>query len=207
MRHEAARAFGRLRTAKGFSGRAQARMSIKVREALRDTLRNTVRYSDFPKRTGRAYRIALQNVRVYGVTFDTLRGHIVAPMYIAAHEEGAEILPKRGKFLAIPVGYALRPDGTPKLPGPRSWQNIQKTSIAVNSDTGKAWGIVINDRPEDGNNYTVIYMLYTQAELPAQGFLSSEWDDTQSGLLGAMLGEIMMEEISRINLNTLARVK
>jgi len=197
----ASRAFGQLKNAKGFSGRAQTRMAASMREAIRKALIRTVNESEFPTRTGRSLSMALSGARAFGTSFASLRGHIIAPGYIKMLEEGTSVEPHESQYLAIPFGdKALRPDGTPKLPGPRSWQNVQKTFVYKSKRTG---GKYIAYR--SGDQLEVLYVLVEAADVHARHFLRNAWRGEQ-GRLGLEFGQIMHEEISRIDLLQMARV-
>jgi hypothetical protein len=175
-------------------------MAIEMREAIRIELRNAVEESSFPVRTGRGKSVALNGARVFGTSFNSLRGHIIAPGYVKMLEGGADILPERSEFLAIPFGYALRPDGTPKLPSPRSWQNIRKTFVYRSKKTG---GLYIAYKNDDG--IQVLYVLVEMVEVKGRGFLAKAWARRQRPL-AAQFGQIMLSEISRVDLLNLARV-
>jgi hypothetical protein len=175
-------------------------MAVEMREAIRRELQNAVFESRFPVRTGRGRNIALNGARAFGSSFNSLRGHIVAPGYIKMLEEGGDILPERSEWLAIPFGYALRPDGTPKLPSPRSWQNIRKTFIYKSKKTG---GLYIAYK--DGDSLQVLYVLVEMVEVKGRGFLAKAWARRQSALARSF-GQTMLSEISRVDLLKLSRV-
>lgn len=194
------RAFGALNRAQGFSGRAQIRMAQKMREVLRVALERTID-DNFPVRTGRTKAQAMGGVRVFGTTFNNIRGHIIAPSYIALMDQGGEIEPQQAEFLAIPFGYALRPDGTPKLPGPRSWKNIVNTFVYKSKRTG---GLYIAFKTADGS-LQVLYTLVEMAEFRPRRFLQKAWRQQQGDLMQEF-GQIMLEEIARVDVLRLARI-
>ncbi len=202
----ASRIYGPLLAAKGISGRAQGRIARTVREELREVLKEMVRlaYLDgsAPNRTGRARRTMLQGSRAYGTTVNTLRGHIIGPDYIRAHEEGATIRPKRAKALTVPLPPALRPDGSPKLPGPRSWSNVLNTFIYRSRRTGQAYIAYKNT----AGQLTLLYVLVDSVTLSKhKGFLAAKWDLSKPDVMQAF-GRAMLFEMSRVDLLALARV-
>lgn len=194
------RAFGRLRQAKGFSLRAQQRMAQEMREAVEERLEMVIQ--DFPVRTGAAQRSA--RARAFGTSFGNLRGVIVGPAYVKVLNDGAEIEPQSGEFLAIPFGEALRPDGTPKLPSPLSWKNIRKTFIYKSKKTD---GLYVAYKRGDGDDAEVVclYTLVPYASVMPRGFLDKSWR-RQSSALGRELGQIMLQELSRVDIMGLTRV-
>lgn len=194
------RAFSALNRAQGFSGRAQIRMAQKMREVLRVALERTID-DGFPVRTGRTKAQAQAGIRVFGTSFNNIRGHIIAPAYIRLMDEGGEIEPRQAEFLAIPFGYALRPDGTPKLPGPRSWKNVVNTFVYKSKRTG---GLYIAFKTADGK-LQVLYTLVEMAEFKPRRFLQKAWNK-QKGDLFAEFGNIMVEEIARVDVLRLARI-
>lgn len=192
--------------ARGVSGRAQGRIARTVREAIRKALLDTVidayRDGSAPYRTGNARNVMRYGVRAFGQTFTGLRGHIIGPDYIAAHENGATILPKKAKALAIPLPAAQRPDGSPKLPGPRSWRNIRRTFIYKSRKTGKAY---IAFKGASGR-LTLLYVLVDSVTLSKySGFLARSWERQIPDIVEA-LGNALFFEMSQVDLLSLARV-
>lgn len=192
--------------AKGLSGRGETRVARQVRGAIRQALLETVirayRDGSAPYRTGRSRRALLGGVRAFGVSFATLRGHLVGPAYIRAHEEGATITPKRARALAVPLPPALRADGTPKLPGPRSWSNTQRTFIYKSKKTGNAYIAYKNA----GGTLTLLYVLVDSVTLSKHaGFLSRSWEIEKFQIIEA-LGRAILFEMSQVDLLSLARV-
>lgn len=201
------RALGPMLRAKGISGRAESRVAVQIRNALRAALTGTVQraYLDgsAPKsRTGAGRRALLSGTRAFGRTFGTIRGHIIGPNYMKAHEEGATITPKNARALAIPLPAAQRPDGTPKLPGPRSWQNVVKTFIYKSKKTGNAYIAYKNT----GGTLTLLYVLVDSATLSQySGYLAKAWETQKPDIIEAM-GRAMLLEFGRVSLLDLARV-
>lgn len=198
--------YGPLLRAKGISGRAESRIARKIRDELRTVLRDTINraYIDgkAPMRTGKSRRAMLNGVRAFGTKLTTLRGHIVGPAFLAAHERGSTIRPRNARALTIPIYDGLKDDGSPKLPGPRSWQNVVNTFIYKSKRTGQAY-IAYKD---SNGSLRILYVLVDQVTLSKyKGFLSTSWDLTKPAIVEAM-GEAMLFEMSRVNLMRLARV-
>jgi hypothetical protein len=186
--------------------RNQSVMAAQMREALRQTLIEVVQgaYRDgsAPVRTGKSRNIMLRGVRVYGSSFANLRGHIIGPDYIRTQEDGAVIRPVNAKALTIPLAAALRPDGTPKLPGPRSWQNILPTFIFKSKKTDNSYIAYKNP----GGGLTLLYVLVDEVTITKRGFLAKNWNQRKP-LLMERIGIIMLEEFAKIDLMQLARIK
>ena len=199
--NEAVRVFRPLISAHGVSGRANVRIAQKLREILRLELYSAVvdAYTEgtAPDRTGRGRRLLLQGVRAFGSTLRNVRGHIVSPPYLIAHEEGATIKPKNAKALAIPMEAALRPDGTPKLPGPRSW-GITGSFIWTSPRTGR--GFIVRRPAGGGKKLVFLYVLVEETQLRKyKGFMSDAWAGRLDNLIEAF-GFILLEEMARVNL-------
>ena len=199
-----ANVFGSLRRA-AFSGRAEARMAVRMREELQSILTRVISDAiadgSFPFRTGRSAAKLYSGVRVYGTAFNNLKGHIIGPNYILRLEEGGTIYPVESEMLAIPLFSALRPDGTPKLPGPRSWGNIRKTFVYKSKKTGRAY---IAYKGAD-KRLVILYVLVEEVEIKARRFLRKSWERLKPELMAAF-GQIMLAEISRVDLLSLSRV-
>jgi hypothetical protein len=141
----------------------------------------------------------LRGVRAFGSRIGNVRGYILGPSYIKAHEEGATITPQNARALAIPLPAAQRPDGSPKLPGPRSWQNIQKTFIYKSKRTGNGYIAYKN-----GDSLVLLYVLVDQVTLSRyKGFLSSSFDLRKPDVIEAF-GQAMLFEMSLVDLGSIA---
>jgi hypothetical protein len=186
-----------------FSGRLQARMGPQMREALLRHLNLALLRAradgTFPYRTGRSYDRTY--ARAFGTSFSSLRGSIIGPGNIAIRERGGEIHPQEGEFLAVPIFEALRPDGTPKLPGPRSWANIKKTFVYPSKKTGQKY-IAYKD---DGGEIHCIYVLLEMATVKGKHFMEHAVDH-ETPAMAREFGNIMLAEVSKIDLMKLARI-
>lgn len=188
------------------SRKSETRIARRMRQELKEVLRKTVidarRDGGAPMRTGRSFAIMRNGVRSFGTSFNTLRGHIIGPGYIKAHEEGATIRPKNAKALAIPLPAALRPDGTPKLPGPRSWQNVAKTFIYKSKKTGRAY---IAYKGASGR-LTLLYVFVEEAHIRERRFLRKAWSRNKGDLMQTF-GRLLMAEMASVDLGKLAKIK
>lgn len=198
--------FGALGRAKGVSQKNQALMAVRIREELRQTLFEVVAKAaidgDIGNRTGRARRTMFGGIRAYGTKFVDIRGHIIGPGYIKLQEEGGTIYPKDAEALAIPLAPALRPDGTPKLSGPRAWQNILKTFIYKSKKTGRFY---IAFKGASGR-LTLLYALVESADFPERGFLREAWLTRRDNFMRAV-GRIMVEAFNQIDFAALTRIR
>lgn len=191
---------------RGLSGRAQTRVTQKIRNALRvvliKALRDALREGYLPYRTGKSYYKMLSGVRAYGTTFANIRGHIVGPAFMKAHEEGATIRPKRAKYLAVPLAPALKADGSPKLPGPRSWGNIQNTFVFTSKKSGRKLIAFRNGR----GGLTFLYVLVDEVELTKHVGWMTKAFSAQKGILMQQIGRAMLYEMGDVDLLDLARI-
>lgn len=137
-----------LRTASASSSLTNA-VEKQVLSAVRPRIRKIVigvvdDIRTFYRRSGNAYNIMrYQGIRVEGTVFRNLRVRIIGPEYIKVLEEGGTMRPRNSDYLAIPLppqfgGEGARPDGTPKLPGPRSWKNVVNT-FTLKAKSGKLY--------------------------------------------------------------------
>jgi hypothetical protein len=198
--------FGALGRAKGASLRNQALIAAQVRVELKKALLAVVAKvvidGDVGYRSGRARRTLLGGTRVFGTRFLDIRGHIIGPGYVKLREEGGTIFPVAAEALAIPLPAALRPDGSPKLPGPRSWQGILKTFIYKSKRTGKFY---IAYKGATGR-LTLLYVLVDSADFPAEGFLRDAWNSRRDNFMVAV-GRIMLSTFNQIDFASLTGIK
>lgn len=202
----AAGIYAPLFAAQGISGRANARIARTVRLELQKVLKEMLvrAYADgsAPVRTGRSRSIMFAGTRAFGSSVATLRGHIIGPEYIRAQNEGATITPKRTRALTIPLPAATRGDGSPKLPGPRSWSNVLPTFIYKSQNTGQAYIAYKNA----SGSLTLLYLLVDQVTLSKhKGFIDRQWNLSKPDIMAAF-GRAMLFEMSQVDLLSLARV-
>jgi hypothetical protein len=171
------------------SNAAERRIARAAKEGYREALKLTVqdvkgRY----RKTGNAYNVMrYEGIRVKGQLLRYLDIAILGPEYIQTQEEGGTILPKKGKFLAVPVLFGQRPDGTAKLASPRSWRNIVKTFIYT-SKNGKKF-IAYNE----SGQLRLLYILVEQVEVTKRGFLAQAWKQRQDTAVRAISAAIRRE--------------
>lgn len=158
--------------ASGISKRAEGRIADATKDAMRKAYVKMLldAFADGGVRTGNARNIMRASIRVFGSrNISNIRGYVLGPSYIQAQNDGAKILPKKSKALAIPLDAALRPDGSPKLPGPRSWANIRRTFIYKSKRNNRAY-IAYNNGPD--GRLVLLYALVDSVQLSSnKGFL------------------------------------
>lgn len=191
----------------GVSRAAEQRIARRVRAELKDVLNKVVEdaFDDaegFGIRSRSAYNIMRHGgVRVFGSTFNSVRGHIIGPSYIRLQEEGGTIHPRNAEKLAIPLPPALRPDGTPKLPGPRAWQSRVTTFIYKSKRNQNSY---IARRNTSGG-ITLLYVLVDQATFRRKGILAQLWNQEKEAVI-LLFGRALVQELSKVNLFQLARI-
>ena len=196
-----------LRKTPGLTKAAETRIARNVRAALQDILVDVVEDSfrgadSYSKRTRNAYNIMrFGGVRTFGTSLFDLRGHIIGPSYIRANEEGATITPTNASALTIPLQAALKPDGTPKLPGPRSWKNIRKTFLWKSKKTGRMYIVYKNN----DRSFVFLYVLVEEVELRRRGVINRAWQ-ARSPEVADALGRALLLEFSNVDILNLARV-
>lgn len=193
-----------LLSAKGVSGRAQQRISRQLRMGIQIALQDMV--TDIEAQgfggSGQAVAAMRKGIRVFGTSFGSLRGHILGPGYILAHERGTKITPKNGDWLAIPLPAALRPDGTPKLPRPIMWKNVVDSFTWKSKKTGRVYIVY-----RKGRGLVLLYALVEEVQLTKwKGFLSRAWA-RQEPELAQYYMRAMLHEFDQVDLLNMARVK
>lgn len=166
--------YGGLRKNK-ISARIETLAAREMRQALKDALTDAMldaRAAGGPYRTGKGLGAAVAGARAFGTNFSQLRGHIIAPSYMEAHNVGATIYPKNGDWLAVPLPAAQRGDGSPKLPGPRSWQ-LHGSFIWKSPKTGK---LLIVRKPVGSTSLEFLYVLVPSVTLSKhKGWADKAW--------------------------------
>jgi hypothetical protein len=78
--------------------------------------------TDLSTRSGRAVESIHESVRVTGAdSIGSIRGYIGGVGYLIPHEFGATIVPRRAKWLTLPLRPALGPNGVPLQRRARDW--------------------------------------------------------------------------------------
>jgi hypothetical protein len=80
----------------------------------------------------------LKSSRAVGTSLASLEGRYAGVYYAWLHEYGGQVVPRQAKVLTLPLSAALRPDGTPKLKGPRSWKRFG-TFTYTSRKTGQSY--------------------------------------------------------------------
>jgi hypothetical protein len=106
----------------------------------------------------------LGGIRVYGRrSLSTLRGEVKAYPWVAIHETGGIIEPTEGReYLAIPIFWALRADGSRKFASPLSWKRFG-SFIYTQKKTGKKFIAYKSD-----GNLRILYILVHKVEIKPQ---------------------------------------
>jgi hypothetical protein len=111
-------------------------------------------------RSGALIQSIEDSIGVTGTTPSTVQGTIGSKLpYARIQEYGGTIVPKNGKYLAIPLDAALNQQGIPLRPGPRFWTN---TFVAKS----KAGNLLIFQKR--GAGIIPLYVLKTSVTLPAR---------------------------------------
>lgn len=155
--------------------RVQTVIARELREALRlalnQSMDNAYRDGLFPSKSGKGYQRVRGRAQAFGTTIWNLRGHITAPSYLVAHDRGANITPKRGRYLAVPIHEGVREDGSPKLRSPRSWK-MWKSFVYRSKRTGQLY---IARKKNDGK-VSVLYILVENVQLRKhKGWAQTAW--------------------------------
>lgn len=149
--------------------------------------------SSLKMRTGRLIAQLIKGVKVTGGgSADSIRLTIDAPQEIAVHEFGATIRAKSAQYLAIPVLYGLRPDGSPKFKGPRSYTRYKP--FVFKSKDGRKF---LAYRTKTGG-LRVIYRLIEEVTIRKRLRLNQAID-RRSGEFMTGFGKLIVQELKRTN--------
>lgn len=164
------------------------RMVVALREFLKEVAHDAYRDSGLRTRTGTMKRSLDQGLRVFGGSrVNDIRAHFVVPEYVAAHEDGAIITPKRAKVLCVPLPAALRADGTPKRRYPALWKPLGTFSYR-SKKTGKAYLAY-----KDGGKLVILYAFVDVVHLKARLGLRQHYREMLPILMAAWEGIIADE--------------
>lgn len=142
-----------------------ARMGAELFDWLLDTVRLAIRTSGINSRKGQLSAQLLSGVHVVGrMSLRTLTGRVDAYPWVFPHEFGANIQPKEGQYLTIPIFYGLRPDGSPKYRTPGSWRRWG-SFVYTNKISGKKF---IAYKSKEGGDLRILYVLVEENEIPAR---------------------------------------
>ena len=97
--------------------------------------------------------------------------------YARIHDVGGVITPKRGRFLAIPVGAALTASGVPRYSSPR-----QVAGLRFIPTRGGRAGILVRDVGGRNARSEVLFRLVRQVRINATRYLSEPFDTLRERL-------------------------
>lgn len=166
------------------TARIERQAAPLMREALREALAAAMLETGgkAPSRSGSGLRAAQRGARAFGTRFSQLRGHILAPSYMVAHNEGATITPVKGEWLAVPLPAAQKADGSPKLPGPNSWK-MHGSFIWKSPKTGK---LLIVRKEKGSDTLIFLYVLVPSVTLRSHvGWADRAWSQQIPALMAA----------------------
>lgn len=102
----------------------------------------------------------------------TLRaGEGATERYASAQEYGATVRPRRGKFLAIPVGRALTGAGVPRYPSPRAVPGLRFVPIR-----GGSMGLLVKDVGKRNARSDTYFILLRSVRVPATRYIGRALD-------------------------------
>lgn len=91
--------------------------------------------------------------------------------YAAIQEYGGTVFPKKGKFLAIPVGPALTDSGRAKYASPRMVPNLRFVSIL-----GGAKGLLVQTTGKRNARSTIWFVLVRKVTIREKRYMRDPWD-------------------------------
>jgi hypothetical protein len=180
----------------GNIGRIEPLIAPRAADALNawlfDVVREALADSDIKSRKGEIRKQLTGGIRVYGrSSLAQLRGQINVQPWVFPHEYGGKLTP-RGRYLAIPFGYALRGDGSPKFSSPNSWRRFN-SYVIENKKKGKLYIVY---KAANGD-LRFLYTLVDSVTIPARlglnrmaqaelGSLMAEWGRIYINVVRAM---------------------
>ena len=191
--------FNKVKSAKkDIDQRVAPRFAAELEDYTRAIIGNLRTTSSLEMRTGRMIARLLAGVRVTGRgSMETIRVTVDGPPGAVAQEYGATIRAKSARYLAVPVLFGLRADGSPKLTAPRSWQRFKP--FVFKSKDGR---LFLAYKIASGE-LRIIYRLIEEIRVrPALG-LNRQFD-ARSGELAAMFGNILIQELKNTDWTKLA---
>jgi len=170
-----------------------ARAANAIGDWLFDVVTDTMRATSIRDENGVMLRQLRGGVRVTGrSSLATLAGSIWTYPWIFAHEYGASITPTESEYLAIPIFYGLRADGSPKYRNPRSW-NRYGSFVYKQKTTGK---LFLAYKSKETGELRILYVLVDKVDIPARLGLR-QMGARRLGTLLAVWGEIYIQEVAR----------
>jgi hypothetical protein len=146
----------------------------------------------YPKRSGRSANEITMSARVRGGrrTLDSIDGYFLVSPQIYRNEFGARIRPSKSQKLAIPFGFAVWPNGSPKRRGPLSWKALG-TFVYKSKRTGKEY-IAYKTK---GRGLVVLYVLVDEVVIKGTKRFPTAWNANIPSLYASWMA-IMQEEIN-----------
>jgi hypothetical protein len=147
-------------------------IKIAMQRYMEDSLELALSTTDLKPRSGSgakgSFDTMRRNVKVRGnsVSPDSIRGIVRGPIYMYSHEYGKTFGPRNSVYIAIPICFGLRPNGTPKLSRPRLWENLFPGRIFP-YHSEKTGNLYMAIRYGSGKNSTMklIYLLLTEENI------------------------------------------
>lgn len=169
------------------------RAAEEIYDWLFEVIRDAMRATSLRDENGNILRQLRGGVRVTGrANLNALRGAIWTYPWIFAHEYGADIVPTTSEYLAIPIFYGLRADGSPKFKNPRSW-NRYGSFVYTQRATGKKF---LAYKSKETGDLRILYILVDKTTIPARLGLNRMANSRVAALLTAW-GQIYLEEIAK----------
>jgi hypothetical protein len=168
-----------------------AQAAIALGEWMQDMVATTLRATIVNDPKGELARSLYSGIRIYGrASLSNLRAQVQVYPWIMAQEYGAHIEPTGGrKYLAIPIFFGLRADGSPKFLNPASWKRFGSFVYTSKADGRK----FLAYKAKTDNQLKILYVLVDDVELkPKLGLVR-----TAGSMLGSLLsvwGEIYLRE-------------
>lgn len=173
---QASVAYGGLRSnpiSRRIENQAARLMRTALRRALQSAMLDAEADGTAPKRTGYGIQQSVSGARAFGQNFANIRGHIIAPGRMVAHENGSTISPQEGEYLTVPIYDGLRADGSPKLRNPNQWR-AYGSFVIKGKKTGKLY--IVRKDPNDQNKLHFLYVLVESVTLAKhKGWASNSW--------------------------------
>lgn len=112
--------------------------------------------------------------------------------YARIQDLGGTIVPRRGRFLAIPEGSALTASGVPRYSSPR-----QVAGLRFVPTRGGRTGILVRDVGGRNARSEVLFRLVRQVRINATHYLTEPFDTLRERLPGAIRAEFSRAMVDR----------
>jgi hypothetical protein len=165
---------------------------------MEDVVTDTLNTTQLTHKTGSLAKSLYQGIKVRGTSLSNLEGIYRGEHYARIHEYGGTIRPTNAEVLTLPLPAALRPDGTPKLKGPRSWKRFGTFSY-----TSKKNGQGYLAYKNKSGKLVLLYIYVDLVRIKPKLGLRKMHTASLGGLLNVW-GEIIVNEM--VNLDLMAIV-